>query len=230
MSSVRLPGKSLAVVSGRPMVVLLLERLARSRLASDVVLATSTDNTDAPLAEASAAAGVRVHRGPRDDVLRRFAGAIGDFDGPVVRLTGDCPFTDPAIVDAVLALFSSHPGCAYANNVDPRTYPDGLDVEVIDAEALRELDAAAVTSSDREHVTALIRRHPERYRTETLINDEDLGALRWTVDYPEDLEFVRAVAERLGAAVHEAGMADILAAVRTPPSLADMHPAWGPRG
>jgi spore coat polysaccharide biosynthesis protein SpsF len=230
MSSTRLPGKSLADVGGRPMVLLLLDRLARSRGASDVVLATSTDAADDPLADAGAADGVRVHRGPRDDVLRRFAGAIGDHDGPVVRLTGDCPFTDPAIVDATIALFSAEPGCAYANNVDPRTYPDGLDVEVVDAGVLRELDAAAVDPADREHVTALIRRQPERYRTETLTNDEDLGALRWTVDYPEDLEFVRAVAERLGRRLHDAAMGDILAAVRTSPSLSDMHAEWGPRG
>jgi spore coat polysaccharide biosynthesis protein SpsF (cytidylyltransferase family) len=174
--------------------------------------------------------GIAVHRGPRDDVLTRLCDAAAGHPGPLVRITADCPFIDPEVVDRVVDLFEATSGCAYAHNVEPRTFPDGLDVEVISADALREVARSATAAGDREHVTPLIRREPDRFPAAALTNGEDLGDVRWTVDYAEDLEFVREVVRRLGDRRHEAGMEEILAAVRREPSLAAMHPEHGRRG
>lgn len=216
MSSSRLPGKVLADVGGEPMLALLLKRLARASRVSGVVVATSEEPSDDPIADA---AGVPVFRGPLDDVLGRFVDAIGSWDGPVVRVTADCPFTDPGVVDAVVDLFERTPGCAYASNVERRVHPDGLDVEVVAASALRAVASEATDPQAREHVTPAIRRDPERFPAAALDGDESLAGLRWTVDHPEDLEFVRAVAERLGEGRYDAGPEEILAAVRAEPSL-----------
>jgi spore coat polysaccharide biosynthesis protein SpsF (cytidylyltransferase family) len=223
MSSTRLPGKVLADVEGEPLLALLLARLSRAERVGEVVLATSTDAVDDPVAALARAAGVRVSRGAREDVLARFLGAIGQREGPVVRITADCPLIDPAIVDATVERFLSVDGCAYASNVDPRTFPDGLDVEVIDASALRALARERLDASDREHVTTAIRSRPERFAQATLVAARDLGSLRWTVDEPEDLEFVRLLVRRLGSRRHEAGLEEILAAVHEHPSLAGLH-------
>ncbi len=223
MSSTRLPGKTLADVEGEPMLALLLRRLQHARMIDDIVVATSTDAVDEPIAKLALGVGVRVSRGPRDDVLTRFLIAIGEREGPVVRITGDCPLIDPGLVDAAVERFMSVPGCVYASNVEPRTYPDGLDVEVVDAEVLRVIAREPLDAHDREHVTSAVRAQPERFRQVALCSEEDLGDLRWTVDEPEDLEFVRAVARRLGDRREQAGLAEILAAVRREPSLAEFH-------
>jgi len=222
MSSSRLPGKSLVDIGGEPSLVLLLKRLSRSGLTGEIVVATSTDPIDDQIAEAAAEAGARSVRGPRDDVLARFLIAVEDRRGPVVRITGDCPLIDPALVDATIERFSSAPGCAYATNIDPRRFPDGLDVEVIDAAVLRAVATEELSPEEREHVTLAIRTQPERFPASALIGSEDLGELRWTVDEAGDLEFVRAVVERLGERRYEAGMKEILDAVRAPPSLAGL--------
>lgn len=223
MSSTRLPGKVLADVGGEPMLALLLRRLAGARRVSATRVATSVQAEDDPVERCATAAGVDVHRGSLEDVLGRVIGATADHAGPVVRITADCPLVDPSVIDAVIERFESTPDCAYASNVDPRTYPDGLDVEVVAREALVTVAAETSDARAREHVTAAVRADPVRWPQAVVTHDPDLGALRWTVDTPEDLAFVRAVVSALGARRHEAGLAEILALVRSDPRLAD-HP------
>jgi spore coat polysaccharide biosynthesis protein SpsF len=223
MSSTRLPGKSLADVGGEPMLVLLLNRLRRARRVDRIVIATSMEATDDPIGEAARRMGFDVHRGPRDDVLARFVGAVDGHSGAIVRITGDCPLTDPAIVDQVVELFGATAGCAYASNIDPRTYPDGLDVEVVSASALAEISRLANDPADREHVTTAIRRNPRAYPAASLVREGDLGMLRWTVDTAGDLEFLRRVVERLGTRRYSASCDEIFSAVRSEPSLAALH-------
>jgi spore coat polysaccharide biosynthesis protein SpsF len=227
MSSARLPGKTMADVDGEPMLALVLRRLGHARRVGRIVVATSTDAVDDPIAKLAVTIGAGVSRGPRDDVLARFLMVIGDRDGPVVRISGECPLIDPRLVDDTIERFLSVPHCAYASNVAPRTFPDGLDVEVIDAAALRAIADEPLGAADREHVTSAIRARPARFRQAALVSEHSLGELRWTVDEPEDLEFVRAVVRRLGHRRWEAGLAEILAAVRREPSLSAFH---GPRG
>lgn len=219
MSSSRLPGKVLADVAGEPMLALMLRRLAPAGEWAEIVVATSTERIDDPIAPVAEGIGARVVRGPRDDVLGRYLLTIGDRAGPVVRLTADCPLIDPTLVREAVALFDRTPGCAYVSNVDPRTFPKGLDVEVIDAEALRTIAAEPRTGAEREHVTAAIRDDPRRFPAASLTGDADLSGLRWTVDYPDDLAFVRAVVERLGERRHDAALGEVLAAVRQAPAL-----------
>jgi spore coat polysaccharide biosynthesis protein SpsF (cytidylyltransferase family) len=219
MSSSRLPGKTLADVDGEPMLELLLRRLGCAQRVGGIVVATSTDALDDPIVRLALSVGVGVSRGSRRDVLARFLVAIGDREDPVVRITGDCPLIDPAIVDETVERFLSVPDCVYASNIEPRTFPDGLDVEVFDPAVLRSLAHDQLGAEDREHVTTAIRAQPERFRQATVVATPDLGELRWTVDEPEDLEFIRALVRRLGSRRHRAGLAEILSAVRAEPSL-----------
>lgn len=223
MSSKRLPGKSLADVGGEPSLTLLLRRLSRARELGRVVVATSTGQDDDPVAEVAEASGAEVHRGPLEDVLARFAGAARGHEGPVVRITADCPLVDAGVVDAVVRLLLESPDADYASNIEPRGFPKGLDVEALTSDALARLDSEAAEPSHREHVTLLARERPDLYRRVNLPGSEDLVELRWTVDHPEDLEFVRLVVDRLGDRRHEAGAEEILAAVRSEPSLAAFH-------
>jgi spore coat polysaccharide biosynthesis protein SpsF (cytidylyltransferase family) len=223
MSSSRLPGKTLADVDGEPMLALLLRRLRRARKVGEIIVATSSEPGDEEIALLAAELGMNAVRGSRRDVLARFLAAIGDRDGPVVRITGDCPLIDPEIVDETIERFRSVPGCVYASNVQPRSFPDGLDVEVIDAGALRAIAREPLSADDREHVTSAIRAAPERFRQAALVHEPDLGQLRWTVDEPEDLRFVRALVGRLGDRRYDAGLQEILRAVRRAPSLAGLH-------
>ena len=166
--------------------------------------------------------GLRVHRGPLRDVLARFIGAL-DAHGPadhVVRLTGDCPLADPAVIDATIDHVLAA-GADYGSNTPPhRTFPKGLDVEVMTAGALRAAAARAASPEEYEHVTWAMHRHPELYRQAYFSQAADEGEVRWTVDFPDDYAFVFAVYDALYAANPAFSSDDVRALVRTRSDLA----------
>lgn len=195
--STRLPGKVLQDLGGVPMLEFMLRRLAALDVAQ-VVVATSTLDRDDAVAEIADRCGVGVVRGSESDVLARFVTALDRFPAPtVVRLTADCPLTDPAIVAAVLDRHHER-GADYTTNVLPRSFPKGLDVEVVSADALRTADRDATDPDEREHVTPYLYRRPERFRLANLDSTLNAGDERWTVDTAEDLERVRAILAAVG--------------------------------
>ena len=197
LSSTRLPGKVLASVLGEPMIVRQLERLSRSTEIDTLVVATSVDASDDPLVTELERRGILVRRGPLDDVVERFDGIVREFaPSTVVRLTADCPLTDVDVVDSVIRANLAS-GSDYTSNALVPTFPDGLDVEAVSAEAWARLVALPLTPREREHVTLGLYGRPDEFTLETVSQVPDRSGLRWTVDVPEDLEFVRAVYERL---------------------------------
>jgi spore coat polysaccharide biosynthesis protein SpsF len=209
----------LAPVAGRPMLRLLLDRLAP--VAADrVVVATSDRTADDAIEEIASDARVATVRGPEDDVLHRFRLVLDTYPSDmVVRVTADCPLTDPAIVDLAVDRLRAT-GADYVSNTLVRTYPDGLDVEAFTAEALIAANADATDVAEREHVTPYIYRRTRRFRLRNLRTALHLGDERWTVDTAEDLERIRAIVGAL-ADPATAGFADILAVA--PPAPA---PRW----
>jgi len=195
MSSSRLPGKVMADLVGAPMILRQIERVSRAKGLNQIVVATSTHASDDGLAYALSAEGIDVYRGPLNDVLARYIGALDAFLGhkTVVRLTADCPLADPALIDQTLDLHRESQADYTSNTPKRRSYPKGLDVEVMKASVLRQADAEATDPYDREHVTAFIHQRPGRFKIAGLEQHASEGEVRWTVDRPDDLEFVRAV-------------------------------------
>ena len=212
MSSSRLPGKVLMPLLGQPMIARQIERLRRCARLDQIIVATSTDVLDDSLAEAVAALGVAVHRGPLDDVLGRFIGAIEAFGltGDMVRLTADCPLADPGVIDEAVALRAAG-DLDYLSNGRERSYPRGLDVEVFKIEALLAAGRETQDPYDREHVTPWLYKPGARFTQGHLIQARDDSELRWTVDYPEDFAFVQRVYEALYPANPAFTSDDILA-------------------
>jgi glutamate-1-semialdehyde 2,1-aminomutase len=194
MGSIRFPGKVMQPICGRPMIELLLARLAQCRRIDQIVLATAAEERSRPLIEHVAQLGFATFEGSEKDVLDRYYRAARATQARViVRVTGDCPLIDPQLVDDVIELFLAR-GVDYASNVDPPTYPDGLDVEVFSFASLENAWREAQDPAQREHVTPFIRMG-ERFRRANLSHSEDLAGHRWTVDEPDDFTVVRHVFE-----------------------------------
>jgi glutamate-1-semialdehyde 2,1-aminomutase len=192
MGSTRLPNKVMKSISDKPMIEMLLRRLARSQEVDEIVVATSEDPGNQPLTECVRALGYRCFVGSENDVLDRYYKA-GQMAGAVtvVRITGDCPLVDPALVDEAIRRFRDA-GVDYLSNVAPATYPDGLDIEVFSFQALERAACETDKQFDREHVTPYLR-EGGRFRQAGIENDEDLSALRWTVDELADFDVVSNV-------------------------------------
>ena len=226
-SSTRLPGKVLKPLLGKPMLARQIERLKRARTLDELVVATSTDPSDDALEALSDAEGVACYRGSLDDVLDRFyRAALMRSPSHVVRLTGDCPLSDPVVVDRTVRFYEEG-GFDYASNALEPTFPDGLDVEIFRFSALEEAWREARLPAFREHVTLFIYRHPERFRTGSYRNATNLAHLRWTVDEPSDYEFVKRVYEALYPAKPEFGMEDVIRFIAAHPEACALNSGIG---
>jgi spore coat polysaccharide biosynthesis protein SpsF (cytidylyltransferase family) len=220
MSSSRLPGKVLAPILGRPMLGMQIERLRRSRAIGRLVVATSERPEDEPVATLCTSEGVDCFRGSLEDVLDRFYQCARQFEAThVLRLTGDCPLADPELTDALAHMYLER-DVDYASNCRPPSLPDGLDAEIFSMQALAQAWCEATDPFEREHVVPFIVRRPERFRTANWSWTEDLSSMRWTVDRPTDLEFVRRVYESLYPTSPAFGFREVLALVRERPELA----------
>ncbi len=221
LGSTRLPGKALREIAGRPMLAHVTERVRAIRGVDDVVLATTVKAEDDPLADFARAAGLACVRGSAEDVLDRFKQAVAEHPADaVLRATADCPLLDPGVTGRVLGEYlERRDRVDYASNVQPPTFPDGLDTEVFSAEALERAWREARRPSEREHVTIYIREHPERFRLFNVAHAEDLSAHRWTVDTEADLKFVRDVFAALAEHGGLFGMTEVLALLDQRPEL-----------
>lgn len=223
VSSSRFPGKVLEPIAGTPSIAYMVRRARRSRTIDEVVVVTSTDPSDDALVDTLKASGIPFFRGDLHDVLRRFAGAAHAFDArEVIRLTGDCPLIDPDVVDAVVQLRREH-SADYSSNIDPPTYPDGLDCECFTREALDAADRLASAGPDREHVTLWMRTSDASLRRVNHRCIVDGSHLRLTVDYPDDLQAVRSLVDEMGSD-DRFGVFDLLAALDRRRDILTLNP------
>lgn len=222
MTSTRLPGKIYKHVLGKPLLAYHIERLQQVKQASHVVVATTMNQMDNPVADLAYRLKVGCFRGSEEDVLNRFQKAADDFKADVVvRVTSDCPLIDPRIIDDLISFYiNSDPPFDYASNVMVRSYPRGMDAEIFSRSALEIAAKEAQAPHEREHVTPFLYNNSQRFRLGSLLAPEDMSAYRLTVDTAEDFELIRRILESLIPKKNRFGLADIIALLRENPSWA----------
>lgn len=199
MASERLPKKILKPLGGtEPMLVWVVERARRSKEAEEVIVATTDHPRDDCVVDLCRRYGYPYFRGSETDVLKRYLLCAETYTlDTIVRITADCPFIASEIIDRSLNIFHQT-GCDYVNNTRfQKTFPRGLDVEVLSREVLAKIDRLAKKEAEREHVTLYIYDHPREFSIVTLEADSDYHApeLRLTVDTNTDFKFASRVAE-----------------------------------
>jgi len=193
MSSSRLPGKVMMEVNGRPMIYWQVQRILKAKNVNSLVVATSTDSTDDVLADFLEENSINVYRGSLDNVLSRFIEVAEKYPhDALMRLTGDCPLTMPELIDKMLDKFFDQDVDYLSNTLEP-TFPDGLDIEIIKNGVLKKLSTFKLEPKEIEHVTYGIYTRPKVYKLFNYLNDSNKSLDRWTVDYQEDLDFVRLI-------------------------------------
>lgn len=203
MGSTRLPGKVMKKIKDRTIIEILLHRISKANLISDIVIATSIQSENNLLAEHVESLGYPVYRGSENDVLDRFYQAANLHQADyVVRITADCPLVDPGLIDSVIE-YTIKKQVDYGSNILIESFPDGQDIEVFSINSLRTAWKNAIVLSDREHVTPYIKKKSDFYN-ETLftaknfVNEKNLGHIRMTVDEINDFEAIETLISKLG--------------------------------
>jgi spore coat polysaccharide biosynthesis protein SpsF len=221
MTSTRLPGKVLKPVLGKPLLEYQIERLKRVKLAKEIVIATTTNATDDRIAALCDRLLISYFRGSEADVLARYHSAATNHQADaIVRVTSDCPLIDPQEIDKVIQYYIQHQDqYDYVSNCLKRTYPRGMDTEVLSFKALNEAFIEATEQPDREHVTPFINRQPKRYNLGHVLYADDHSQHRWTVDTSEDFELIQKILEAIYPQNPEFSLEDCL-------RLLDQYPEW----
>ena len=195
MGSSRLPGKVVKEINSSPIIEIILKRLSKSTSISKVVVATTNSASDDVLGEIVSNAGFDLFRGSEDNVLQRFYECAKYNNAQnIIRITGDCPLIDPVLIDKVVNLYFSR-SLDYCSNINPPTFPDGLDIEIFKMQALEQAFLNATSVFDKEHVTPYIRKHA--LKQANYENQEDLSNYRLTLDNSEDFKLIKYVFESL---------------------------------
>lgn len=221
--SERLPKKVLMDIEGKPMIVHIIERLKLSKEAERIVIATTEKKGDDEIQTLAPKLDVLVFRGSENDVLDRFYKAASKFElDPIVRVTGDCPFVDPQLIDKMIVQFQRKRLDYLSNTIRP-TFPDGLDAEVFTFSSLERAWKEAKLLSEREHVTPYIKKSSSPSRMENYVNSEDMSNLRWTVDSMDDLVFTRKVYSLVYNDKRPFTTKDVLYAIKKHPELTEIN-------
>jgi spore coat polysaccharide biosynthesis protein SpsF (cytidylyltransferase family) len=226
MGSTRLSGKVMLEISGKPVLWHVINRVSKSKLIDGLVVATTTNHEDDAIEKFCSKNSIMVFRGSEDDVLDRYYQCARKLNiENIVRITADCPLHDPAVIDLVIERYRQG-NYDYVSNIDPPTYPDGIDVEVFSFRALDIAWRNASLVSEREHVTPYIRKHRDFFKINNVTNDEDLSFYRWTLDQVEDFEFIQKIYKKFSESnTDDFYTQDIIGLLEKNPELTNINSA-----
>ena len=224
MESTRLPCKVLMPICDKPMIELQISRILRSKLISDLVVAIPDTEENNILNHNLKNLGVKVFRGSHRNVYKRYIDASKIYPSKsIIRLTADCPLVMPNLIDEMIVYFNSIKA-DYLSNALTSTFPDGLDIEIFNTEALVRLQEFKLNQQEKEFVTLGIYRRPEIFSLEKFESKIFLGDERWTVDYPEDFEFVTKVFKYFEDNTSGFNTQDVLSYIDLDPSHKNQKP------
>lgn len=228
MGSTRLRGKVLMRLGGDSVLAQVVHRCRRAAELDGIVVATTTHAADDAIVAECARLEVPAMRGPAEDVLARYAAAARELGSDaLVRITSDCPLIDAGVIDSMVGeyrrLHAAGTPCDYLSNALERTFPRGLDVEIVRAGALLQAAQEARAPHEREHVTPFLYERPGRYTLRSWRAPLDAAEQRWTLDTPEDLRLLTLIFDALGEAAATAPWTDVLQLVRSHPQWAEIN-------
>jgi len=222
MGSTRLPGKVALPLGGTTVLEQVVERVSMAKTVNEVLVITTLSHHDLSLVKLCSGGNIRVFCGSEEDVLDRYYQAAKLIKPEhIIRITADCPLMDFKVIDLVVKKHLES-GADYTSNVMHETYPDGLDVEIFTYKTLEKAWKEAVKKSDREHVTLYIRSNPETFKLHSVENPVDLSHLRWTLDEPEDYEFISKVYSSFGSDKFF-GMEEVISLLEKDPTLVTVN-------
>jgi len=224
ISSTRLTGKVLLPILGKPIILHIFERLKFSKKIDKICISTSDQKSDDPLVEFAQKNGIAYHRGSEKNLVERHLGAARKFNAnAVVRITADCPLVDPDIVDQIIDVYEKNLDVDFVSNTKIRTYPVGLDVELIPTKTLERLLPISDNTIFYEYfISMYIYEHSKKFKS-LGIQLEHPNLLRWTLDYPEDYEFLKQIFSHLYKDDKVFHMNDIMSLLETKPELISIN-------
>ena len=222
VDSKRFPCKVLAKIENKPMIWHIINRIKSIKTVNQIILLTTKRTEDKILLKIANDFRVIGFAGHTHDVLKRYYECAKKYNvNTIVRITGDCPLIDPYLMRKMMTMYSNNKLDYLSNTLTP-TFPDGLDTEIFSFKTLEIMNKNAKLHSEREHVTSYIRNNINKFKTFNLENSKNLSDLRWTVDEPRDLQFVRKIYAQMRPELIFS-MNDVLSIISNNPKITNIN-------
>ena len=223
LGSIRLPGKVLKKINGKPLIAQIINRLGCCKNIDNILLATTTNSIDDKLVEWCQDNGVACFRGDENNVLKRYYDAATAIKADIiVRITADDPFKDSKVIDSVINLLLQN-NLDFAFNNSPPSFPEGLDTEVFTYEAIGRATQAETTDFEKEHVTQYFYHNPDKFKMQNYAYKEDISYMRLTVDTEKDFELAKILYSKLSPHGEMFYLDDILSLFKNEPGLLNIN-------
>ncbi len=227
MSSTRLPGKIMLPILGKPLLLRMIERVRQAKQTGQLIIATSINKDDDEVEEFCTTNNLACYRGHLTDLLdRHYQVAKKHLADAVVKIPSDCPLVDPQIIDKVIQHYVKSEELDFVSNLHPASYPDGNDVEIMSFDSLECAWKDATKNYEREHTTPFIWENGDVFKIGNVVWETGLDystSYRWTIDFPEDYEFIRKVYEELYPHKPNFSINDILLLLNEKPEIAEIN-------
>jgi len=218
IDSSRFPKKTLALIEKKPMIYHVINRVKKIKSIEQIALITTRKKIDRVLLKIAEKNDIIGFVGDENDLLNRhYQCALKINADPIIRITSDCPLTDPKLVEKILRVYLENDYDYVSNTIKP-TFPDGLDVEIFSFDALKKATRYARMNSEKEHVSPYFTKNPKKFKLYNFEKKDDLSNYRWTVDQKQDLKFVREIYSRMRPKI-VFSMSDILKIIKKEPHL-----------
>jgi len=223
LASTRLPEKIFLKLEGKKVIEHVINRVQAAQLVDDILVATTSKKIDIKVVNLCSSIGIKCFSGSEEDVLDRYYQSAKSFKPEhIVRVTADCPLIDPEIIDNVIDLHLRKKA-DYTSNVIRGRFPDGEDVEVFTFNTLYRAWHDARLFSEREHVTPYMKKNSDIFKIGSLDCNRDLSGKRWTLDNPEDYEFIKIIYKHLYPENHLFGMKEIIEFINNNPDIENIN-------
>jgi|TARA_B110000495_G_C23043752_1_gene628665 spore coat polysaccharide biosynthesis protein SpsF len=224
MGSTRLPGKVMMEILNKPFLWHIYQRLKTCKNLENICIATSTDTSNDILEDFATYEKIPLFRGSESRLVDRLLGAAKKFNATaIVRITADCPLVDPILVDQLISVFNKHSSIDFVSNTLERTFPDGLDVEIISVNFLERLSKILLTDNQQEYFTDYIIKNSIKFNCKNIKNEINLANYRLTLDYDEDLKLISKIYDDLSCKSKIFTTNDILLLLKQNPNLLNIN-------
>ena len=196
LGSKRFKEKILSKIKKKTLLEILIERLKKSKKIDQIVIATTKKNDDSKIIDIAKKKNVSFFRGSEKNVLKRYTDCALKFKANIiVRITSDCPLSDPSLIDKIIYNHQKK-RVQYSSNINPRSFPDGLDIEIFDLNTLLNLKLKKLSVYDKEHVTPYLIKN-KNIKKFNYKNKKNYSKLRWTIDYKKDYLYLKKIFKKI---------------------------------
>ena len=224
LGSTRLPSKVLKDLSGKPVLYHVLQRIKKTKLVDNIVIATTDLDSDEPLIEYLRENKIDYYRGSSEDVLSRYYESALQYKADIIiRITSDCPLIDPIVIDEIINIYLENNNYDYVSNTLMRSFPRGLDVELFTFDSLKKSFLKAEQKWEREHVTPYIYTNRDLFNVYNFANKTDQSFFRWTLDTPEDYQLIKEIYDSLYNEGKIFTTEEVISLFRNRPELIDIN-------